>query len=95
MMWKWLLALLIIATVVGGTVISATKAYTSVRIMARGTIKTSSAVNASVSIPSYGIINYEPKDLQKGEQTIRDSLSPKEESLNISEPKGLTKPEPR
>jgi len=38
----------------------------SVRIIpSYGTIKVISAVNASLSIPSYGVINYEPRNLEE------------------------------
>lgn len=91
--WKSIFALLIITTVIG--VRAVTEVYTDVRIPTGGTIKASSAVNASVSIPSCGNIDYELEDSHKGEQTVRDSSFPKEVSLNISEPSGLTKTEPR
>jgi len=73
---------------------------TSVRIIpSHGVIKVISAVNASVSIPSYGSIDYGSADFHRTQQGIRDlrdeASGLREESLNISEPKGLTKSKPR
>lgn len=59
---RWILAVLVITSVVGVTVVSAVR-VASVRIIpSYGTIKVTSAVNASISIPSYGVINYEPRN---------------------------------
>jgi len=62
---RWILAVLVITSVVGVTVVSAVR-VASVRIIpSYGTIKVTSAVNASISIPSYGVINYEPRNLEE------------------------------
>lgn|GEM_PF-5435064 len=61
---RWILAVLIIAGVVGVAMVSAVEVG-SVRIIpSYGTIKVISAVNAGISIPSYGVINYEPGNLE-------------------------------
>jgi len=73
---------------------------TGVRIIpSHDVVKVISPANASVSIPSYGSIKYGSADFHRIQHGIRDwrdggsGLSG--ESLNISEPQGLTKPEPR
>lgn len=58
LIWKWILAVLILIGVALGTVVSAVNVATIRVIPSHGVIKTVSTVNASVSIPSYGIINY-------------------------------------
>ena len=78
---RWILAVLVITSVVGVTVVSAVR-VASVRIIpSYGTIKVISAVNTSISIHSYGIINYETENFHKGEQATRNSSCLDEEGL--------------
>lgn len=80
---RWTLAVLVITSVVGVTVVSAVR-VASVRIIpSYGTIKVISAVNASLSIPSYGVINYEPRNLEEDAIEKPNIIEEKTKGLNV------------
>ena len=72
MLWKCTLIVLTIATVVGGTLVSA--ANVSVTIPSHGVVDYG-PVNASVRIPCYGTINYDPGNLEEDVNDVRNNSS--------------------
>ena len=92
---KWIAAILLMGITIGGILVSALDA-TSIRIIPNyGTIKAISANNKSVTIPSNGSIVYASKELCSLEQRYGAYIMRLGEGLNISEPKGSTRIEPK